>query len=309
MEYDETNPLGQEQETATPAPDNREVENADEPTKVVDDLGPEQPEAETAEGEQGEGEGEPGGEEEPVYADATAKVRFDDGTEMTVAELRDSGLRLQDYTRKTQEVSQQRSQLEAERSDFDLYRQASEEEMSARAQLIGINQQIEQYANVDWNAWYDEAPLDAGKGAAQVQALERARSQYEQHLNGLLQKRSQDAQQATAKRLEETHEFARTKIKGWTPEVHRKVEEFATTVGGFSQQDLRNAYSPQVYQMLHLAWVGHQALQRQSAPQKRPESPTQPLQKLPAKGGVSAKKTLAEMTMDEYAEHRRKQGF
>lgn len=70
-----------------------------------------------------EEDGEPEGEadeaeaeaEEPpvVYADETAKVKLADGSEVTVAELTQSRMRQQDYTRKTQELANERKTVQA----------------------------------------------------------------------------------------------------------------------------------------------------------------------------------------------------
>ena len=54
-------------------------------------------------------------EEAPVvYADETAKVKLADGSEVTVAELTQSRMRQQDYTKKTQELANERKAVSAD---------------------------------------------------------------------------------------------------------------------------------------------------------------------------------------------------
>ena len=64
--------------------------------------------------DEAEGEPEAQAEEPPVYADEKAKVKLPDGTEIPIADLIQNGLRQQDYTRKTQEVANQRQTVQAD---------------------------------------------------------------------------------------------------------------------------------------------------------------------------------------------------
>lgn len=76
---------------------------------------PDAPDDEEEDGET-EGEAEEAEQEDPpvVYADETAKVKLADGTELTVAELTQGRMRQQDYTRKTQELANERKTVQAD---------------------------------------------------------------------------------------------------------------------------------------------------------------------------------------------------
>lgn len=54
---------------------------------------------------------------ESEYVDMDAKVRLDDGTTLTVKELREGNLRQSDYTRKTQALADERRQIETRNRD------------------------------------------------------------------------------------------------------------------------------------------------------------------------------------------------
>lgn len=58
------------------------------------------------------------GEEEAPAQNADPVVKFDDGTELPLSEVKRGFLRQQDYTRKTQEAAQLRKTYEAERAQF-----------------------------------------------------------------------------------------------------------------------------------------------------------------------------------------------
>jgi hypothetical protein len=86
-----------------------------DPDEDQDTETAEAPEATDDEAEATDGEAD---EAEPeaavVYADETAKVKLADGTEMTVAELTQGRMRQQDYTRKTQEIANERKAVQAD---------------------------------------------------------------------------------------------------------------------------------------------------------------------------------------------------
>lgn len=85
-----------------------------------------------------------GGEFEDVETETTdedvtpsdPKVKFDDGTEVELSEVKRGYLRQQDYTRKTQEVSEQRKAFEAERAQFLAERKALPDRLTPLIQQV-----------------------------------------------------------------------------------------------------------------------------------------------------------------------------
>ncbi len=219
--------------------------------------------------------------------------------------LKDGVLRQADYTRKTQEIAETRRQLEERAQHIDQQSKAGEEEMNARAALISIDSDLKSYENVDWDAWEAQDLFAAQAGFRKFQQLQQARGQVANVLGERQKARTETAQQETAKRLQETRQFAETKIKGWSPDVDAKITDFATKELGFDWNTLKNAYTPAVYKALHLAWLGHQAINTKTAPTTAKTPVTEPLRVVAAKANPPAKKNLAELSMDEYAAARR----
>lgn len=90
-------------------PDEEEQDNvADEPTTETDDE--EEGETETEAPEELAADDE----DEPVYAEDTAMIKLADGTNRSVADLKSDGLRQDDYSRKTQELSNERKTVQAD---------------------------------------------------------------------------------------------------------------------------------------------------------------------------------------------------
>ena len=190
--------------------------------------------------------------------------------------LKDGVLRQADYTRKTQEIAETRRQLEERAQHIEQQTKAGEEEMNARAALISIDSDLKSYENVDWDAWEAQDLFAAQAGFRKFQQLQQARGQVANVLGERQKARTETAQQETAKRLQETRQFAETKIKGWSPDVDAKITEFATKELGFDWNTLKSAYTPAVYKALHLAWLGHQAINTKTAPTTAKPSVTEP---------------------------------
>lgn len=223
--------------------------------------------------------------------------------------LKDGVLMHADYTRKTQETAQLRRELEQRAAALHQQFQVSEEEMQTRAALVGIEASIkafEAYSDADWQRWTQDDPVAAQEGWRKYQQFKEARREASEWLGAQQHQRVAGSQQETAKRLAETREFAQRNIKGWSPEVDAKLTDFAMKELGFDTGTLLGAYNPQVYRALHLAWIGHQTLSKPTA--GKPAAPPVPAMRVVAgRANAPAVKPLADMNMDEYAAHRRKQ--
>lgn len=152
--YDEqvedlSNLLG-DPETDLPEDDQDEAAATTEEAEEVDPLFAEEEEAEdvgTEDAEETDGSDEPeikGGR----FAPDSAKVTLDDGTVITVADLKRNNLFQRDYTKKTTELTAEREQVTALKSEVDQYAQS-------------LNQSRE------YLAWYAEThlPKDPGRFA------------------------------------------------------------------------------------------------------------------------------------------------
>jgi hypothetical protein len=273
-------------------------------TPIEQEVEAEQPESldttETDDEEQPKVEDQPSEEDEDEEFDWNGKkIKGPKG-------LKDGVLMHADYTRKTQEVAATRKELEERAQRLDQQFKASDEEMQARAAVMSIDGQLKQYENVDWKKWSADDPIGAHQGYIEYQQLRDARGQVANYLTEQQKTRTEQAEQETVKRLQETAQYAEKNIKGWTPEVDAKITEFATKELGFTWDMLKSAYNPQVYRTLHLAWLGSQALNtKPAAPAPKPAQ--QPLKVVAAKANPPAVKDLGSMSMEEYAAHRQKQ--
>jgi len=286
LEHVQTEPAAVEQPT---------IEKADETinlNEVVEDQ---------SEGEEQETEAEAAAvEEEPDPDFETIEVEVNGKKYQVPKGIKDGVLMQADYTKKTQETAEMRRQLEQRERELSQRFDASEQELNARAQMASIDQQLAAYKDVNWDRLEAEDPIGSSQHWRRFQQLEKAKTELSTFVTDQQRQRSEAAQQDTAKRLQETREFAQTKLKGWTEEIDAKVTQFATEELGFSRDTLLQAYNPAIYNALYLAWLGQQSLQKQQAAPKPAAAPVQPLRKVTATGSAPARKSLADMDMDEY---------
>ena len=221
--------------------------------------------------------------------------------------LKDGVLMQADYTKKTQEVAATRKELEARTQRLDQQFAASEEYLDARADLRGVSKELERFKDYDWSAYQQHRltdPLSADEAWNYAQHLRNQKGQLEATIQQHEGRRTAEAQQETAKRMQETHDYVKANLKGWTPETDKQVIDFALSKG-VSREQMQNLMNPMVYEMLYLARIGQQALSKPAPTPKPKAAPSEPLKVVGGRTTPGARKSLSEMDMDEYAAARK----
>jgi hypothetical protein len=209
-----------------------------------------------------------------------------------------------DYTKKTQEVAATRKELEDRAERIAQQAQASEDEIQHRATMHTIDAELARFKDFDWNAYQaarQQDPLGADEAWNYKAHLLAQRQEVGAKLTEAEAARSASTQQEFAKRMHETEQYARS--KGWTKETDKQVLDFAFE-RGIDAKTLQGVMSPTVYEMLYLARIGAQRLQK---PAPKPGTQPTPLTTVAAKANPPAKKNVADMDMDEYVAFREKQ--
>ncbi|MGO8242952.1 hypothetical protein [Rhizobium johnstonii] len=286
------------EELATPAIETQKPETAQLPDHKDEPIDLDAPREEEIQPEL-----QPEGEEQPtVEGEEPDLVEIElNGKKYSVpAELKDGYLMQADYTRKTQEAAEIRKAAETRQAEAEKFYNVSQEVLEARATLLNVDAQLKQYQDLDWRALENEDPVSAMSAWREFQQLKEVKGNIGGFLDQQQNEMSEKAKLETANRLRETRKFAEEKIPGWSTEVDAKITEFAESKG-FTRETLMNAYSPPVYEVLYLAWLGNQSLQKQQTAPRIPTTPPQPLRTVSAKSSPSVTKNPADMSMDEYA--------
>lgn len=133
-------------------------------------------------------------EEAPVYVADDAKVKLADGTEVTVAELKNGTLRLQDYRQKTAELAEQRRTFEAKSLEVQQLEQQLSADREFMVQLLqSLMPQKPDYSMVSID------PI----GYAEQNAQYQARKEQLDYLIAMQQHTSQQREAQQAEQLKE----------------------------------------------------------------------------------------------------------
>lgn len=220
-----------------PAPD--EVDGTEEAT----------PEAETPE--------EAAEEPKEVRADVTAKITLADGSETTVGELAKGYLRASDYTRKTQEVAEQRKRLEADASRIESITQAFVDHLSSM-----IPDEPDHGLALRDPAAYTRQKAQHDAAVAQVKKLIELGSQPKEvkqaYSEADMQKQVAEESRLLVEAFPETA-TQEGKLKFWN-----EVSETAMEMG-FTAQELQQATDHRLFKLAHWARKGMAAEKAKAA--------------------------------------------
>ena len=234
----ETEESPRREESDEPAEETQE--ESEEPSETSEDESDESEEDDEEDGdglEESEEEDESGDDDIALY---TVRVNGEE-IEVTEDELVKGYSRQADYTKKTQELSEQRRNIEQLESQYNSQlgqmQQERQQYMDALNQLIQQSMGgLEQFSNVDWNRLKEEDPIEfITKRDEYREAQERVRSG--QHQYTLEQQKQAGEMQALQQQvLQQEHAQMVEKIPEWGDPTQQKVlatgsREYATGQG------------------------------------------------------------------------------
>lgn len=213
-----------------------------------------------------------------------------------------------DYTQKTQAVAAERKAVEAEREQVRQQAEQSQQYIKEVAKVHALDDQLEQYKALDWNALSDEDPAGAQKLHFQYQALQQRRNEAAQAVTQKQNEHALNEQQATAKQVQEAEAYVQREITGWTPERGSVVNAYATAEGMKMDQALAKLIiqQPALLKIMDKAEKFDQLVKKQATKPKAPTAPPAPVTRVSA-GRATAAKDPAKMTDAEYFKHREEQ--
>jgi hypothetical protein len=152
--------------------------------------------------------------------------------------LKQNMLMQADYTRKTQEVAEQRRATEAEIEQHQQQVQRFQQHQEKYAELHAIEKQIAQYKQVDWATLRQQDFVMAQQHRDNFDTLKEEAQEKAQELNQLTEQSSRQQQATLAKRKSEVVARLSKEIEGWSGEGAQKVVS-AARGEGFSNQFLK----------------------------------------------------------------------
>ena len=262
IESDVKPPELQEEEEQTPL--EAEAEATEE---VESEEATEEPDEEVEEEEQSQDE---------VPAILKLKVNGEDVEKPLdeVVALAQQGL---DYTQKTQQVAEQRKELEAYAQQIQMQEQAFQEQMQLNnvliedvAKITSLDQQLNQYANVNWNQLSDNDFVEAQKLFFSYNQLQQERSQLVSQFEAKKQQVVQQQTQLMSEKIAKGKEILAKEIPNWSPETNQALLSTGKDYG-FSDAELNSIVDPRHVKVLHDA-MQWRKLQQNSTVKKKVSS-------------------------------------
>lgn len=184
------------------------------------------------------------------------------------ASLKGAFLRQADYTRKTQEMADHRRALDEEREAFGREVAAMRGATRDRIRLAGLEDQLEAFEGVDWDAYAAEDPQGAQALWGRFQALADAHERLAYAVEHADERERLRAARHAAEEMAATGAKLREEIDGWSPEVAAKLVEYGQAFG-VTLEELAQMADPRLWKLLHKAWRADQASEAEVATSSR----------------------------------------
>lgn len=203
---------------------------------------------------------EPAGDEDELAAEPEEvfEIELDGQVYEIPSALKGAFLRQADYTRKTQDLAEQRRALEAERQALAEQAQLGAGASRDRVRLAVLDEQMEELVGVDWQAFAAEDPQGAQTLWSRYQDMGRARQELARALAHADEREQLKAARAAADRMAETGRKLAEEIDGWSPDTAAKLVEYAQAFG-VTLEELGQMADPRLWKLLHKAWRADQA--------------------------------------------------
>jgi len=179
-----------------------------------------------------------------------------------------------DYTQKTQQVAEQRKELEAYAQQIQLQEQAFQEQMQLNnvliedvAKITSLDQQLNQYANVNWQQLSDNDFVEAQKLFFTYNQLQQERSTLVSQFEAKKQQVAQSQAQLMAEKIAKGKEVLAKEIPNWSPETNQALLSTGKDYG-FSDAELNAIVDPRHVKVLHDA-MQWRKLQQNSVVKKK----------------------------------------
>jgi len=288
------------------ADDESAVESDVESTDTDDD----ESDATETETQAGEAESESADEETESEDDEArdwAEVEVNGQTYKVHPDLKEGYIQQADYTRKTQEVAEQRRIVEARETQLQESAQAQMAHIGEIAAIQNAQSILDQFEQVDWNTLYEQHPAEASQLSHQQQMATKAKADAEENYTRSRDSAFQAQQAELAKAQEKCREDVKKNIPGWSDEMDRDVTNYALGLG-YSEQALRSITRSQDIETLAKAFKYDQLQAKQSKAKPKPK----PGDIAPTKA-VKAKRSAAKtglhdnLSVDEWVRRRERQ--
>jgi len=183
-----------------------------------------------------------------------------------------------DYTQKTQQVAEQRKELETYAEQIKAQEQAFQQQVQLNnvliedvAKITALDQQLNQYANVNWQQLSDSDFVEAQKLFFTYNQLQQERSTLVSQFEAKKQQVAQSQAQLMAEKIAKGKEVLAKEIPNWSPETNQALLSTGKDYG-FSDAELNSIVDPRHVKVLHDAMQWRKLQQKDSIVKKKVSS-------------------------------------
>jgi hypothetical protein len=272
----------EQDEAAEPEQEAAPQDNAEEETEADSQDTPDEESEEQVEAEEEESE--------PDLVEVEV-----DGQSFKVPEVLKDKIMLQaDYTRKTQEVAEQRKQVEQAQVQLQQAAQFQQQSLAEYAELLTIDKQLQDYSQVNWNALIDSDPVEFMRLSQARNDLKEARGNLTAQLNQKYEQQQYQQLEAQKKLLDDGFQTLTKEIPNWNTELARTLNHFAVEKFGFTKAEMDAVVDPRVVKVLHAAFQ----LQKQAANRPLTDKKVANLPRVSKPGSVSKQTAMQSQESD-----------
>jgi len=245
-------------ETEAEADDEAEVEAEADDAEAEDIVDDDEPEADDE------------SEEAPESAEALYRVRVgDEEVEVPLNELTNSYMRQADYTRKTQQVADQRKAVEAELASVGSERARYAEQLAAVEQALSQNEPNQEH----WDKLYESDPLEYSRQRDLYRDRKEAAEQVRVEQQRVQEEQLAQLQAASQQRLEQERERMTELIPEWLDQdvAQREKNEVITYAqrSGYSAEELAQVSDARAVAVIRKAMMYDDLMAKKPAAQKK----------------------------------------
>ena len=203
----------------------------------------------SAEDEEGQSEEESDEEEteEPEYIEIKHNGKPVKLSRDEVAEYASKGY---DYTTKTMEVAEQRRAVEQYAQTLQRQAEFQKQFQQEYAQLSAMDMQLQQYQNINFDAWMDQDPVEASKGWQRFQMLRQNREETARQISSRQSEAQLEMERVAQQRLMEADAQLQRELGAeWSADTKKALRQTGESYG-FSPEELGGIQDPRVVKVL-----------------------------------------------------------
>lgn len=240
--------------------------------------------------------------DEAEVIDDSEEIEYEGEKYKVPKNLKEAFLRHQDYTRKTQEVAEQRRAFEQQQAQEKEHIQRQRQHIQDYAQIHALDMQIKQFEGVDWQKMIEADPVEAMKLDRQYRTLAEMRQGIATRIQQVEAQEAFSQQQHVAKLIEEGREVLKREIPNWSEQTQKAVSEYAISFG-FKPEEVAQVIDPRHVKVLHKAMLYDQMMKKAAT---TPKAEVKPVSKVSASRDGSSKDP-DRMSTDEWLKWRNQQ--